>query len=86
MQNAGKQDELGDDFAAQIDEDSVGQPGDDSRLASIERSVAAIQKAQQALLERMTERETKLEGMVRSLAEQTSHAMLLQAGVLTADP
>ena len=85
LQNAGKQEELGDDFAAQIDEDSVGQPGDDSRLASIERSVAAIQKAQQALLERMTERETKLEGMVRSLAEQTSHAMLLQAGVLTAN-
>ena len=85
LQNAGKQEELGDDFAAQIDEDAVGQPGDDSRLASIERSVAAIQKAQQALLERMTERETKLEGMVRSLAEQTSHAMLLQAGVLTAN-
>ena len=85
LQNAGKQEELGDDFAAQINEDPVGQPGDDSRLASIERSVAAIQKAQQALLERMTERETKLEGMVRSLAEQTSHAMLLQAGVLTAN-
>ena len=85
LQNAGKQEELGGDFAAQIDEDAAGQPGDDSRLASIERSVAAIQKAQQALLERMTERETKLEGMVRSLAEQTSHAMLLQAGVLTAN-
>merc|ERR1712096_432572 len=90
LQNVGKQEELGSDaFAAQIDEDAIGQPGDDSRLASIERSVAAIQQAQQsqqALLERMTERETKLEGMVRSLAEQTSHAMLLQAGVLTADP
>ena len=84
LQNVGKQEELGSDaFAAQIDEDAIGQPGDDSRLASIERSVAAIQQAQQsqqALLERMTERETKLEGMVRSLAEQTSHAMLLQAG------
>ena len=49
----------------------------DARLSSIERSI-------EALAEEQGKRMTKLENMVRSLSEQTTHALLLQAGVLTA--
>ena len=49
----------------------------DARLSSIERSI-------EALAEEQGKRMTKLEAMVRSLSEQTTHALLLQAGVLTA--
>ena len=56
--------------------EAAAEPSD-ARLSSIERSI-------EALAEEQGKRMTKLEAMVRSLSEQTTHALLLQAGVLTA--